>query len=247
MKNSIIKKWISYLLGILLIFLLWQLGYLYFNNDYIIPKISNTFISLGKLLKEISTYQILGLTILRLFISIITCLILGMTLAGISLVFKPFRSFIKPIFVFLKTIPVVVVIVLILVAIGREYAAFYIIGVVVLPIIYEATLSGMDSIDDNLIDEVKMISKITPKIVAKIHLPLSLPYIFTSLIQSFGLGLKVLVMAEFITQPKNSIGNEIVFYKDIPSMDYVYAWSIILIVFVLVIEAILSYLKTKKN
>ena len=75
------------------------------------------------------------------------------------------------------------------------------------------------------------------EVVKKVYLPLTLPYVFTALLQSFGLGLKVLVMAEFISNAKHSIGYEIMLYKDhYNDMSYVYAWSIILIIFVLVVD-----------
>ena len=47
-----------------------------------------------------------------------------------------------------------------------------------------------------------------------------------------GLGLKVLVMAEYLALPDNSIGREIFSYKEHAiAMEYVFAWGIILIIF----------------
>ncbi len=77
-------------------------------------------------------------------------------------------------------------------------------------------------------------------------MPLTLPYIFTALLQSFGLGLKVLVMAEFISNAKHSIGYEIMLYKDhFNDMSYVYAWSIILIIFVLAVDYVVNIVHKK--
>jgi NitT/TauT family transport system permease protein len=116
----------------------------------------------------------------------------------------------------------------------------------VFPLIYTATLSGLENIDSFILDEVKMLSNSNIYIIKDIYLPLIYPYMLTSIIQSFGLGLKVLVMAEYLSQPKYSIGNELVFYKDLSvSMEYVYAWSIILVLFVLFFEFLLSQI-TKK-
>ena len=92
-------------------------------------------------------------------------------------------------------------------------------------------------IDKNIVDEVKMLSNVNLTVVKQIYLPLTLPHVFTSLLQSFGLGLKVLVMAEFIANAKHSIGYEIMLYKDhYNDMSFVYAWSIILILFVLFVD-----------
>ena len=53
-------------------------------------------------------------------------------------------------------------------------------------------------------------------------------------------------MAEFISNASPSIGNEIIYYKnDLGEMSYVYAWSIILILFVLIADSTINIIKKK--
>ena len=241
-KNRKINQHIFFILGILFIVLLWSFGAHFFDNDYIVPSVEQTLSSLVKLLAEGHTYNVLGQTLLRLFLSISICFILGVILASLSKISCRFKAFVKPLFNIIKTLPIVVIIILLLTMLS-QYSLYFIVSFVVLPIVYEATLNGLDSIDKNIVEEVRMNTKITPFVISKIYLPLTLPYLFTSLLQSFGLGLKVLVMAEFIANTDNSIGNEIIFYRDIPEMSYVYAWCIILVIFVLVIDVILNSFK----
>ena len=245
MKNSTVKKSSFYLLGVLFIFLLWHVGFLHFSNDAIVPSIQQTVNSFKGLLSDGYTYVVLGHTFLRLFIAISVCFILGLILASLSKISYQFKAFIKPLFTLLKTLPIAVVIILLIVMLSQN-CLYYIVGVVVLPIIYEAILVGLDSIDKNIIEEVKMDSNITLRIIKDIYLPLSFPYIATSLLQSVGLGLKVLVMAEFIANTKHSIGYEIMLQRDFGTdMGNVYAWSIILIIFVVVVDAVVNFLKKK--
>lgn len=244
--NSIIKdKKSYYVLGILFIFVVWGILSVSFKNDYIVPSIDLTFKALADLFVTKSTYEILGYTLLRLIFSVGVCFILGVLLAVFSSISYRFKAFVKPLIVLLKTLPIAVIIIMLLIMFTKEYAPLYIVGVVVFPIIYEATLAGLENIDSNIRDEIKMLSNNNFTVVRKVYLPLTFPYIMTSIIQSIGLGLKVLVMAEYISQPKYSIGNELVFYINDVSMEYVYAWSIILIVFVLIFELIV--LKMSKN
>lgn len=249
MKNSIVKKNYTscffYTLGILFIFLIWHLGFLSFDNDFIIPSVGQTFNSLRKLFVDSYTYIVLGNTLLRLFLSISVCFIVGVTLAVLSKMFYQFKSFAKPIITLLKTLPIAVVIVLLLVIL-TDNALYYIVGVVVLPLIYEAAGNGLESIDKNIVDAVKLDSEITLYVARKIYLPLTSNYIFTSLLQSIGLGLKVLVMAEFISNTKHSIGYEIMYYKDFANdMSFVYAWSIILIAFVILVDCAINRIKNR--
>ena len=131
---------------------------------------------------------------------------------------------------------------------NKELAPYYIVGVVVLPVVYEAILIGLENINKDVLDEIKLSTGITPKVIFNIHFPMIFPAILTAIIQSVGLGLKVLVMAEYISQPNYSIGNEFVYYKDIAlEMEYLYAWSIILILFVLSVEILISYISHRKD
>ena len=76
----------------------------------------------------------------------------------------------------------------------------------IIPIIYEGILTGFKTINSNIIDSTKLLSNINLTVLFNIHIPLAMPSLITSLIQSFGLGLKVLVMSEVIVNPPNSIG-----------------------------------------
>ena len=241
MIHSIVKNKRTYfILGILFVFVIWELGKIYYNNDYIVPGVGQTISSLRKLLTEDYTYKVLLYTFFRLFVSVFVCLIIAVILALFSKVSSRFKMFIRPIVTLFKTLPIAVVIVLLLVML-KSNALYYIVGVVILPMIYEATINGLELIDKNIVDEVKMVSNINFEVVKNVYLPLTLPYIFTALLQSFGLGLKVLVMAEFISNAKHSIGYEIMLYKDhYNDMSYVYAWSIILIIFVLIVDYLVN-------
>lgn len=247
MKNSIANK-TSILLGILFIFIIWIIGQTLIDNTYIVPKVSDTIFALGVLFTKVHTYKVLGYTLLRLFISVLICFLLGIILACLSYKFNKFKFFIKPTITLFKTLPIAVVIILLLVMLSEHFAPYYIVGVVVLPVVYEALLIGLENINNDVLDDVKLTSGINYKVLLNIHLPLIFPSILTAIIQSVGLGLKVLVMAEYLSQPNYSIGNEFVYYKDISmEMEYLYAWSIVLILFVLGVEILINYLSKKSN
>ncbi len=243
MKISIIKKYGFYLLGVVLIFAVWGISANIIDNHYILPKLGIVFETLFKILKTTNTYRIIFATLLRLILIIVFCLGLAVILAFISKINKSIEEIITPIIVLCKTTPVVIFIVLLLIMVGREKAPYIITGMVVLPLIYEAIMAGINNLDKDILDEIKMISNVNFKVLLKIHLPLSWPFIKQALLQSIGLGLKVLVMAEYLALNKNSIGREISFYRDFMMYEYIYAWAIILIVLVFTIEIIIRKFK----
>ncbi len=247
MKNSTTKNnKIFLVLGVLFIFIFWEFLSLISQNDFIVPSITSTIKALGEILVQSDTYNILLNTILRLFISTFICFILALTLAVFSSINAKFKYFLKPSISLLKTLPVVTIIIMLLVIIGRSIAPYFIVGIVVFPLIYEAVLNGLETIDKDILDEVKMVGKGNDFTVIKsIYIPLITPHILTSLIQSFGLGLKVLVMAEFIAETKNSIGEIIRFYKNEAASEMVFAWTFILVLFILLIDLLLYSIKKK--
>ena len=244
--NSIIKtKHTYYVLGLLFIVVLWSVLSYISNNSFIVPSPVLTFEALSKIVIDTYTYKILFLTLLRLFISVFVSFGFGVVLAIFSYSSPKFNTFIKPIIVLLKTLPLVAIVIMLLVIIGRDYSPYFIVAIVVFPIIYEGTLNGLETFDKDMLDEVKMVSNNNFNIFKRIYLPLIKPHLLTSLIQSFGLGLKVLVMAEFIVETKDSIGEVIRFYKNEALTEYIFAWSFILIIFVLLIDSLFNILKKK--
>ena len=90
-----------------------------------------------------------------------------------------------------------------------------------------------------------MISKTNMFVIRKVYLPLTKPYIILSILQSVGLGLKAMVMAELISQASNSIGKEMSEYRSFLDMDYIFAWGILMITIVIISEILIRQIKKK--
>lgn len=232
------KKNLYLILGILSLLLVWTLLSILSFSNIAFPSIFDTLKALGILLITKSTYTALLYTIFRLLITVVISFVLALILSYFSYISKKFESFISPLISIMRTVPVTAIIIILLLLIG-DNASLVITSFMVLPIIYEGALTSFKNIPKEMSDEVKMISNITPRIILKIYLPISLPYILSSLIQAIGMGLKVMVMSEFITQPKGSIGYMLFQERWSLNMDNVFAWTIILVVIVIVIDLLI--------
>lgn len=235
-------------LGIVAIVIVWELSSVFVNNSLIIPKINDVLYSLKNILSSWYSYLIIFKTILRLIITVITSFIISLLFAFLSYLSSKFESFIKPIITIIKTVPVASIIIILLLMLGNKLSPYVITSFVILPIMYESILSSFKQIDENIIDEIKMIDKFNFQVIYSVFIPIVFPSIITAIIQSFGLGLKVMIMAEFIAQPKNTIGyilyQERAYYFNTAN---VFAWTIILIFFVMVVEILIKAIKTKYN
>lgn len=120
-------------------------------------------------------------------------------------------------------------------------------ALVIIPIMYESIYSSFMQIDSSVTDDIKTISNINSIIIFKFYIPLVFSNIITSIIQSVGMGLKVMIMAEYISSKNNSLGYEINRYYVNLDMEGVYALLLIVIVIVFCIDLLLKKIRERNN
>ena len=240
------KKIFFSIIGWIIIILIWEIFSLSLNNDVVFPDILSTIKALGKILIDKYTYVVLGHTLFRLLISLLVSFVLALIFAIISYLKEWARLIFTPIVLLLKTIPVASIIIIMIIFIGHNNSPYYIASFVIFPIMYEGIYGGLKQIDDSALDEIKTISNFNLVIAKDIYLPLIKNNITTSLLQSIGLGLKVMLMAEFISQPTHSIGRQLLEEKNYLNYDAVFAWTLLLIMIVIILE-LLTKIKKEKD
>lgn len=245
-KKHLKEKEFYFWIGIGAVLLTWIILSLTLNNSVAIPSIWDTVKELGNILSKGRSYAILGATLLRLIIAIGISFILGLTLSFLSYKYNRVKWFLKPIVSVIRSIPVVAIIVIILMLTKVKYASMVICGFVAFPIIYTTLLEGMDSIESDLLDDVKTLSDIDFKMVIKLLIPLMSQYLLIALVSATGLGLKVLVMSEFIAAPKYSIAREMSNYQSAFEMSGIFAWVIIMLAFILLFEYLIKSIESKE-
>lgn len=233
------------LLSVLFIILLWAVSSLIIDNSLVLPGISEVILSLKEILSTSTTYLIILLTIVRLILVVLVSLVIAFILAILSYLSDKFESFIKPLFVILKTIPVIAIIVLLLITFGSKTSPYIMTSLVVLPIMYEGLLTSLKNINKELIDDVKTLSNTNWMVLKDFYFPIILNFIMMTLVQSFGIGLKVMVMGEFIAQPNRSIGYILQLERSNLNSSAILAWSVILIILVLLFEILVLKLSER--
>ena len=253
MKNSITKResLFYFTLGILFLIAIWFVSSLIVDNSGIVPTINEVFGELKEILISGNTYILLGNTFLKIFASLIISFLIGLVLAILSLISEKIEYFIRPFIVFLKSIPIVAIVMVLIIMFFKQNVRF--IGTIVascfvmIPIIFESVLVGFKSISPWIIKSTKLESKTNLNILMKIHIPLALPNIVSGLISSFGMGLKVMVMSEVIMNPNKSIGQLIGYYSSNGELGKVVAYSILLLIIVVIIDYLLKILNKRIN
>jgi NitT/TauT family transport system permease protein len=223
--------------SIVLIFLIWQLYAISVNNPTLMPSPLMVIERFGELLVECDTYRILLTSLSRLVLSLLLATGLGMFFGLLSAINEHIEAVFRPFIVTIRTLPVISIIVVILIIFGNVITLYIISLLLLFPIIYQAELDGIKNIDSLLIDVLILeTDHINKDVIKHVYFPLSVPFLRSALIDAVGLGFKVLVVAEYIAQTQTSIGREIYMSKVNLDFTSVFAWTLMLLVFVLVIE-----------
>lgn len=117
------------------------------------------------------------MTFLKLALVVVASLIIALILALLSFKTKGFESFIKPLLVFLKTIPVIAIIIFLLISFGRNLSPYIMTALVVVPIMYEGLLTSLKSISPALIDDLKTLSNTNWLVIKDFYFPLIINFV----------------------------------------------------------------------
>lgn len=249
MKNKFIKK-ILVTLGVLIFWLLvWQSFSLIVNDSYLLPSPIETFTALIGLLGNASFYQVILFSFLRVILGLGIGILCGLLIAFVCHRFNPLRRLISPIISILKAMPVATFILLLWITLRGSALTIFIGTIMVMPIIFQNTLEGLDSLDRDL-DEVTQIFEFG--IIKRLRIfifPSLLPYLSAAIITSVGLAFKSQIAAEIIAYTKNSIGQYIYDANFSLKTDLVFAWAVVIVTFSIGLESLCRRLlrRYKKN
>ena len=242
MKKGLIKT-----SSIIFIFLIWFIIYEVVNHPLLVPSISQVLKALVEIFSQKLYIISFASSFFRLFISIFFSSLFGVLLGILSARFSHIETWIKPYVTILKTIPIISVIIVLYILFGYTYAPYIIVFLMVFPLFYQATYQGILGIDQSYLDVFHLEADELGLSVKHVYLPFIRNHIILALYQSFGLGFKVLVTSEFITQTRTSIGNLLYQAKTNLRYDLVFSITIVMILITVAFELILKYYKHKHD
>lgn len=213
----------------LLFMVIWEIISKIIGNDLIFPGVLSIFNAFINIIKEKNFLLIIFHTIKRTGISIGISLIIGILCSILSYKYRFFYILFFPFFSFLKSIPTIAVIILVLIWSNVEIVPIITGIMILLPLIYENILGGIDSIDRDLLKmaDIYKIPKID--IFKEIYIPGVYYFSSAGISALIALTLKVVIAGEVLSQGSLSIGGEIFMGKIYLETSSVFAWIIIVI------------------
>lgn len=239
MKSFIINKLKEILLsttGFIVVLLIW----IYYSrqmNPLILPSPIDTFKAFIDIYKSGNLFTNLAITIRRTFIGYGSSLIFGFILAIILNKFKILHTISRPIITVIQTTPPVIWLALAVIWFGMadNLTPIFLIFIVTLPIIFVNIFEGLQDIDINLIEMAKVYNADRKEIFFDIYVPSLVPYIFSALSIGLAFAWKSTIFAEFLGS-NSGVGFALSMANSNLNTDRLFAWSIVLIAFVLILE-----------
>ena len=245
MKKFITNRYFLTFLGVILFFLLWYLIYILAGKSiYVFPDPFTTIKRSFELFGDAYLYKCIWGSLYRMLIGFgVASIFIGM-IVGNHLKLK---HVFNPTMIALRSIPTAAIVFLLLHLAGFDNAAPYVVGVIVFPMVYEATVSGYQHIDKQVLMAMKLDNNTRLQKNFKVKLPLSMPYIAVGLTTSFALSFKIEIMAETLTSTSQSYGLgraiAVEFANQTDGLISTFAYAFIAILIMLIVSLLVFILK----
>ena len=247
MKHSIIKvKSLFKILAVSVFWLaLWQIASIIVGEELFFSSPIAVFRSLWQMLSEKSFYAALGNSFLRITVGFLISVVAGIIMAVISYLFPLLKTIFYPIASIMKATPVVSFIILALIIFGSKNLATPISFIMVLPIIYTNTLTGIENTESDLLEMASVFNVSLTRKLKYIILPSVMPFFISGSAIAIGMCWKSGVAAEVIGLSANSLGKKIYeskIYLDIPEL---FAYTLVIICVSVLFEKLFLFLMKK--
>ena len=237
MRDSL-KATIYYSLGVILLIVIFQIFSMAMNDNFIVPSVGSIFSDFFILLTKGSTYSYIGYTLLDLVISLLIAILIGVILGSIAGIKPCMYKVFKPIMSFFRILPVIVLILMVMLYSTLGYVPMVVSTMVLIPVIHEGVYQGIIKVDKDIVNAYRLDTAFNLRVLFNIYLPLIGSSFTSAAISALGLGIKVVVTAEYICGSSNSLGRAIINCLNNLEYSKLYAYSIILIILILLIELI---------
>ncbi len=218
------KLWI-----ILFWILVWQTADAYFRNDIIFAGPADVIRSFLVLIPTTGFWRSIFWSFGRISLGFFSAFLAGILIGSLAFRFRWLADFLDPVILLMKSIPVASFVILALIWIGSENLAVFISFMVVFPILYINTITGLRNTDPKLLEMADVFSVSLWGRIRFIRIPALIPYLTSSCRIALGMSWKSGIAAEVIGVPVHTIGENLYMSKIYLATSDLFAWTIVII------------------
>lgn len=226
--------------------LVWTLAAVLIKNKLLMPSPLDTVIRLASLLKSWNFWSVSLYSLLRIVLGTVTGIIAGIVLAVLSALFLPADKILTPFISVIRSTPVASFIILVMLWI-KSFLPSFISFLMVVPIVYSNTLTGMKSIDYSYLRMSRQFG-LSPWIsIKRIYVPSLIPFLKPAISNALGLSWKAGIAAEVLSFFPKSIGRQLSQAKNELETTDLFAWTLTVIILSVILEYAVKHLLEDKN
>lgn len=222
----------------------WQVAAWLVNSPLFLPTPLAVALRLGALVQTLPFWQTAGLTLCRVVLGMLWGTVLGGVLACLSCLSRWLDAIVSPAVRVIRATPVASFILLVFLWTDRDQVPVIIAALMVLPVVWGNVVRGIRECDPKLLEFARAYRFSRLKTARLVLLPAVRPYFLSAVTTSMGLAWKSGVAAEALVWPKLAIGTQIYNTKLYLETADLFAWTVVVIVLSLTLEALISALIT---
>ncbi len=186
--------------------IIWIIVYCSVKNDYLIPSLTDTFKSLFGCIASGTFWNAFLNTLGRTAIAFTISFVLAICLAALSVTSKAFAALLRPFMAFLRTLPTLAVILILLIWTNPKVAPVVVTTLVLFPMLYTQIVAAFVGVDGELIEMANVFGLGKYTKLFKIYLPAVAPNTLAQVGADFSFGLKIMISAEVLANTYRSLG-----------------------------------------
>ncbi len=217
----------------------WQIAAWAVGRELLLPGPAAVGARLLFLARTADFWLSVGATLWRVFSGLFWGALLGGALAFLTHFSRWADAVASPAIRVVRATPVVSFILLVYLWTPRTAIPWVIAGLMVLPVVWGALSSGLDSLDGRLLELARAYRFSRWKTLRLIYLPSLRPHLSAGLLTAFGLAWKSGVAAEVLCPPDRAIGSRIQQAKLGLETADLFAWTLTIVALSLLLEGLL--------
>lgn len=207
----------------------WQMAAGLIHNSIMLVGPLETLLALWRLLPSGDFWHSVCSSLGRIMAGFLAAFAAGVLLGSLAYAIPLLGEFLEPLLLFLKSVPVASFVILALIWAGSRNLSMVISFLVVFPVLYVNTRSGLESTDAKLLEMAKVFRVSFWKKVRYIYMPALVPYLLSGCRIALGMSWKSGAAAEVIGLPEHSIGEHLYLAKIYLETADLFAWTLVII------------------
>jgi NitT/TauT family transport system permease protein len=224
---------------------IWKAISINLNSEIILPSPEAVFKEVIIIVQSSDFLPTVFATIMRAVFAFIFACIMGIIVGMITGFSKLADLIAKPVLLVIMSTPIISLILLAIIWFKSNNVPIFATFLITFPIITTNVSEGIKNVNNGLLEMAKVYRIRRWRILAEIYFPSIASYLTAAISTAVGLGWKVVVTAEVLSQPQLAIGTSLQNAKIYLETERVLAWTLIAVILSFIFEVLIRIMEKR--